>query len=276
MRETNRRHPASVVEFAQSLIAHRDLIFRLSAREFTQRFRGSVLGVAWAVLIPLLTALIYTFVFSTVLKARWPGVVDGPFDFAIIFLTGIVVHTIFAEAIARAPALIVGNANYVKKVIFPLEILPIVNVLTALTNASIGISIVVVGNLILNGRLHLTVIALPLIVAPYLVFVIALVFFFAAVGVYLRDLSQLVGLLITVTMFLTPIFFPIDSVPERFQTVIWLNPLTFVVEQVRGVVIFGKWPNFFGLTIYTMAAMVSLALAFWLFQRLRNGFADVL
>jgi lipopolysaccharide transport system permease protein len=276
MRETNRRHPASVVELARSLTAHRDLIFRLSAREFTQRFRGSVLGVAWAVLIPLLTALIYTFVFSTVFKARWPGVADGPFDFAIIFLTGIVVHTIFAEAVARAPALVVGNANYVKKVIFPLEILPIVSVLTALTNASIGIAIVVFGNLILNGKLHITIVTLPLIVAPYLVFVVALVLFFAAVGVYLRDLSQVVALLITITMFLTPIFFPIESVPERFQTVIWLNPLTFIVQQVRGVVIFGVWPNFFGLAIYTVASMASLALAFWLFQRLRSGFADVL
>jgi lipopolysaccharide transport system permease protein len=276
MRQTNLRHPASIVEFARSVTAHRDLIFRLSAREFTQRFRGSVLGIAWAVLIPLLTALIYTFVFSTVFKARWPGVADGPFDFAIIFLAGIVVHTIFAEAVARAPGLVVGNANYVKKVIFPLEILPIVSVLTALTNATIGIAIVVFGNLVLNGKLHVTIITLPLIVAPYLVFVVALVLFFAAVGVYLRDLSQVVTLLITITMFLTPIFFPIESVPERFQTVIWLNPLTFIVQQVRGVVIFGEWPNFFGLTIYALASMASLALAFWLFQRLRNGFADVL
>jgi lipopolysaccharide transport system permease protein len=276
MRETIRRHPASVVGLARSLTVHRDLIVRLSAREFTQRFRGSVLGIAWAVLIPLLTALIYTFVFSTVFKARWPGVADGPFDFAIIFLTGIVVHTIFAEAVARAPTLVVGNANYVKKVIFPLEILPIVSVLTALTNASIGIAIVVLGNLILNGKLHLTIVTLPFIIAPYLVFVVALVLFFAAVGVYLRDLSQVVALLITVTMFLTPIFFPIEAVPERFQTAIWLNPLTFVVQQVRGVVIFGEWPNFLGLTIYTVASMAALALAFWLFQRLRNGFADVL
>jgi lipopolysaccharide transport system permease protein len=276
MRETDRRHPASIAEFVRSLTAHRDLIVRLSAREFTQRFRGSVLGIAWAVLIPLLTALIYTFVFSTVFKARWSGVADRPFDFAIIFLTGIVVHTIFAEAVARAPALIVGNTNYVKKVIFPLEILPVVSVLTALTNASIGTAIVVFGNLILNGELHITVVSLPLIVAPYLVFVVALVLFFAAVGVYVRDLSQVVALLITVTMFLTPIFYPIESVPERFQTVIWLNPLTFVVQQVRDVVIFGKWPNFLGLTIYTVASMTSLAFAFWLFQRLRNGFADVL
>jgi lipopolysaccharide transport system permease protein len=276
MRENNRRHPGSVVEFARSLMAHHDLIFRLSAREFSQRFRGSILGLAWAVLIPLLTALIYTFVFSTVFKARWPGVADGPFDFAIIFLTGIVVHAIFAESVARAPTLVVGNANYVKKVIFPLEILPIVNVLTASINAGIGISIVLLGNLILNGKLHLAIIALPLIVAPYLVFVVALVLFFAAVGVYLRDLSQVVALLITVTMFLTPIFFPIEAVPERFRIAIWLNPLTFVVQQVRSAVIFGEWPNFVGLTIYAAASMVALAFSFWLFQRLRNGFADVL
>jgi homopolymeric O-antigen transport system permease protein len=270
-----RRHPASLGEFARSIVRHHDLILRLATREFTQRFRGSMLGVVWAVLIPLFTAAVYTFVFSTVFKARWPGAAEGPFDFALIFLTGLTVHTIFAESVARAP-MVVGNASYVKKVIFPLEILPVVAVLTALVNACIGIAIVLIGNLILNGKIFITILTLPLVIAPYLIFVIALTLFFAAAGVYLRDLSQVVGLLITVTMFLTPIFFPIEAVPEQYQRAIWLNPLTFVVQQARDVTIFGRWPDFVGLSIYTLAALASLACAFWVFQRLRNGFADVL
>jgi lipopolysaccharide transport system permease protein len=271
-----RRHPASLREFARSIACHHDLIFRLAVREFTQRFRGSMLGVVWAVLMPLFTAAVYTFVFSTVFKARWPGAPEGPFDFALIFLTGLTVHTIFAESVARAPMLVVGNASYVKKVVFPLEILPIVAVLTALVNTCIGIAIVLIGNLLLNGKIYLTILTLPLIIAPYLIFVVSLVLFFAAAGVYLRDLSQVVSLLITVTMFLTPIFFPIEAVPEAYRRVIWLNPLTFVVQQARDVTIFGRWPNFVGLSIYTLAAFTSLACAFWVFQRLRNGFADVL
>jgi lipopolysaccharide transport system permease protein len=271
-----RRHPASLGEFARSIALHHDLILRLATREFTQRFRGSMLGVVWAVLMPLFTAAVYTFVFSTVFKARWPGAAEGPFDFALIFLTGLTVHTIFAESVARAPMLVVGNASYVKKVVFPLEILPVVAVLTALVNACIGIAIVLIGNLLLNGKIYLTILTLPLVIAPYLIFVISLVLFFAAAGVYLRDLTQVVSLLITVTMFLTPIFFPIEAVPEAFRRVIWLNPLTFVVQQARDVTIFGRWPDFVGLSIYTAAAFASLACAFWVFQRLRNGFADVL
>lgn len=271
-----RRRPASLFEFFGSLIEHRDLVFRLSSREFTQRFRGSMLGVAWAVLVPLFTAAVYTFVFSTVFKARWLGTIDGPFDFAIIVLVGMLVHAIFAESVARAPTLVIGNANYVKKVIFPLEILPVVVVMTALVNASIGILIVLLGNLILNGKIYLTVVLLPFVIAPYLLFVVALVFFFAAAGVYLRDLSQVVSLLITLTLFLTPIFFPIEAVPESFRSAIWFNPLTFVVQQARDVTIFGNLPDFFGLSIYTLAAIATLSCAFWVFQRLRNGFGDVL
>jgi len=270
------RHPASLDEFVRSMIRHRELIFRLSGREFTQRFRGSMLGVAWAVLMPLFTAAVYTFVFSTVFKARWPGMPDGPFDFAVIYLTGMIVHTIFAESVARAPGLVIGNANYVKKVVFPLEILSAVTVLTALINASIGISIVILGNFFLNGKIYFTIIMLPLVIAPYLIFVVSLVFFFAAAGVYLRDLSQVVSLMITVTLFLTPIFFPIEAVPEPFRRLIWLNPLTFIVQQARDVTIFGHWPNFAGLLIYALLTLGGLACTFWMFQRLRNGFADVL
>ena len=271
-----RRRPASFGEFARSVIRHRELIYRLSAREFTQRFRGSILGVAWAILTPLLMAALSTFIFSVVFKARWPGAADGPFDFAIIFLAGIVVHTIFGEAVARAPTLVVGNPTYVTKVVFPLEILPVVSVLTALINGCIGIGIVLLGNLLLNGKIYLTIVALPLVIAPYLIFVVALTLFFSAAGVYLRDLSQVVSLLITVAMFLTPIFYPIEAIPEGFRTLILLNPLTFVVQQARDVAIFGLWPDFLGLSIYTLAAFASLACSFWVFQRLRNGFADVL
>lgn len=270
------RHPASLRQFVTALRRHHVLIFRLAARDFTQRFRGSMLGVAWALLMPLFTAAVFTFVFSKVFQARWPGAADGPFDFAIIYLTGMVVHTIFAESVARAPSLVVGNASYVKKVVFPLEILPVVSVLTALVNAAIGIVIVLIGNLLLSGKIYLTVLMLPLVMAPYLFFVVGLVLFFAAAGVYLRDLSQLVSLLVTVTLFLTPIFFPIEAVPIEFRTLILLNPLTFVVQQARDVTIFGRWPDFGGLAIYTAAALAFLACGFWVFQRLRNGFADVL
>lgn len=272
-----RRHTVHLGHFFASIIEHRDLIQRLAAREFGQRFRGSTLGLGWAVLTPLLTAAIFTFVFSSIFQARW-GVAgpSGPFDFAVIFLAGLAVHTIFAESLNRAPILVVGNAGYVTKVVFPLEILPVVSLVSALANAAIWLAVVMLGNLIFNGVIQLTSLLLPLVLLPYLIFIVALGLLVAACGVFIRDLSQVVGLLVTASMFLTPIFYPIQAVPPRFQTLMWLNPLTFVVEQVRAVLIFGRWPDFGGLALYSIAALAFLAVAFWVFQRLRPGFADVL
>ncbi|GLR87674.1 ABC transporter permease [Bradyrhizobium iriomotense] len=270
------QRPASLIALFRSLHGHGNLIRRLCSREFSQRFRGSMLGMAWAIIMPVFTAAIYTFVFSTVFKARWTETTGGPFDFAIIVLTGMVVHGVFAESIARAPSTVIGNANYVKKVVFPLEILPVVVVLSSLINACIGSAIVLTMNLVFKGMIFPTALLLPLVIGPYAIVVAALVFVLAAVGVYLRDLSQLVSVLITITLFLTPIFFPIEAVPEEFRSAMWLNPLTFIVQQVRDVVIFGRLPDFIGLSVYSLAGLSALAFSFWIFQRLRNGFADVL
>lgn len=272
-----RRQPIDLPSFLRSVATHRELILRLSTREVTQRFQGSVLGVAWMVLTPLLTAAVFTFVFSAVFQTRWSGTTPtGPFDFAILLLVGMAVHGIFAEAVGRAPILILSQASYVTKVVFPIEVLPVVAVLTSLVNAFVTIGIVIIGQLLLKGVLHWTVIFWPLVIAPYLIFVAALVMFFAACGVFLRDLSQIVTLLVTVTLFLTPIFYPLDAVPGAFRMVMRLNPLTSIVEQSRTVIVFGGLPDFGSLGLYTLCALASLAVAYWLFQRLRPGFADVL
>jgi lipopolysaccharide transport system permease protein len=269
--------PASLTWYIRSLLAHRDLIYRMVEREFTQRFRGSVLGAVWAILTPLLTALVYTFVFGTVFKARWGGSpADSQNSFTVILLTGVVVHSMFAEALGRAPVVVLSNAGYVKKVVFPLEILPVVAVCTALVNASFGLVIVLMLNLALTHAIHPTVLLLPVVLFPYLLFITGLVLFLGATGVYVRDLSQIVGLLITVSLFLTPIFYPITAVPASFQRVMWLNPLTFIVEQTRGVLLFGSLPDWRGAALYTAAATLLLAMCFWWFQRTRNGFADVM
>ncbi|MDB5415464.1 MAG: transporter [Rubritepida sp.] len=270
-----RYFPASLPALLRSYIAHRDLISRLVGREISLRFQGSMLGVGWAFLLPLLTAAVYTFIFSAVFQSRWGGS-DNHFDFAFMLLIGMAVHSIFAEAVGRAPQLVFGNPSYVTKVIFPLEVLPVVTVLAALTNALIMLSIVIIGQALLKGVLHWTIIFIPVIILPYLVFVTAGVMLFAAIGVFMRDLSQIVGLLVTVTFFLTPIFYPLQSVPPRFQFVMRLNPLTAMVEQTRTVTIFGGLPDFLSLFLYSLCALLSLAIAFWIFQRMRPGFADVL
>jgi lipopolysaccharide transport system permease protein len=235
-----------------------------------------MLGIGWTILTPLLTAAVFTFVFSGVFQMRWSGRSGSPYDFALMLLVGMMVHGLFAEAINRAPSLVVQNASYVTKVVFPLGILPLVVVLAALVNAGIATVIVLAGNLLINGVVHWTVLLFPLVIAPYLIFVTALVMVFAACGVFIRDLTQIVSLLVTVSLFMTPIFYPLDAVPPRFQVLMRLNPLTPVVEGSRNVLVLGTVPDFGNLAIYAACALASLAAAFWIFRRLRGAFADVL
>ena len=176
--------PTSLRSLFASLLAHRDLCWRLAVREVTQRFKGSMLGLVWAVLTPLLTAAVFTLVFTGIFPQRWPGRSGSPLDFALILLVGMAVHGVLAEALSRAPQIVVGNASYVTKVVFPLEVLPFVTTLAALVNLAITLLIVLLGNLAVNGSLHATALFLPLVLLPYLVFVAAAVTFIAACGVF--------------------------------------------------------------------------------------------
>lgn len=270
------RFETTPLSLLRSIASHTNLIGRLVVRDYQTRFRGSVLGLVWAIVTPLLTAGVYTFVFSAVFAARWGATVGGTFDFAVIFMLGLAIHTIFAEVVTRAPTLMLSNGSYVTKIVFPLELLPIITLISALVTAGISLAIVLVLQLVLNGRISPTLPFLPVVIAPYLIFVLALGLLLAAIGVYLRDISQLVGMLVTVTMFLSPIFYPVEAVPPRFRSWMWLNPLTFIIEQARGVALFGEWPDFAGLMAYTVCAAALLWMSYWLFQRLRVGFADVL
>ena len=270
------KHQVSLKHLFSSVAENRNLAFKLAKREFTQRFQGSFLGWSWVIFTPLLTAIVFTFVFSAVFQARWqPGVETGTFDFALILLTGVAIHSAFVEMLSRAPNLIIGNPSYVTKVIFPIEILPVVILINALLNMLLALVIVILGKLLLNGDLPVTIAFFPFVLIPYIFFLLALNLFFATIGVFFRDISQLVALVITLSMFLTPIFYPVSAVPPAFQTAMFLNPLTFVVEQAREVLLFGRAPDFWGLAIYLITSLVALAASYWLFQRLRSAFADV-
>ena len=259
-----------------SLMSHRELLRRLVGREFSMRFRGSALGFAWTIITPLILAVMYTFVFDSIFKMRWGGAGDiGTSNFAVYLLVGLAVHGVFVECLSRAPGLIISNPSYVTKVVFPLEVLPFVVLITALTNAMISLTIAALVNLALTGQLHPTALFIPILVLPYALFVVAATMIFAAIGVYLRDLSQVVSLVIPMSLFLSPVFYPIEAVPRAMQPLISMNPLTFVIEQARLALITGNAPNLMGIAIYTTASMCALTVAYWSFQRLRTGFADV-
>lgn len=269
--------PTSLPSLVRSLWRHRELISQMTRREVAGRYRGSVMGLAWSLFNPILMLVVYSFVFSVVFKARWgTGGDESQAGFAIVLFVGLIVHGLFAEMANRAPGLILSNVNYVKKVIFPLEILPVVGLGTAVFHALVSSGVLLATILLINGSLAWTFIFFPLVLLPLLLAMLGASWFLASLGVFVRDVGQTIGIFTTVLMFVSPVFYPISALPEKFQIWLMLNPLTFVIEQSRAVMIFGKQPNWAGLGIY---AGVSLAVAwagYWWFQKTRKGFADVL
>lgn len=259
-----------------SLWRNRELIKASAKREVLGRYRGSVMGILWSFFNPLFMLAVFTFVFSVIFQARWGGGSGSKTEFALVLFAGLIVFNLFSECINRAPGLILSNANYVKKVVYPLEILPFVSLLSALFHALISLGVWLIAYLLFFGIPHLTVFYLPLVLVPFCLFLMGLSWALASLGVFLRDVSQFIGTLITVLMFMTPIFYPITALPEEFRQWLYYNPLTPVVEQARDVLYWGKPPNFFMLGVYTLVSAVVAWLGFAWFQKTRKGFADVL
>jgi lipopolysaccharide transport system permease protein len=269
-------HSISLLKWVGTLIRNRNLIKQLVVREFAAKYRGSFLGMGWAILSPLLTALVFVFVFGTVFQSRWGGDSRPEASFTVILLAGIILHGLFSECLARAPSAIVSNPTYVKKVVFPIEILPVVIVLNSLVTATIGTIIVLVLHLFTHGTISFTVLLLPIVFLPFAVMVLGIVYFLCALGVYFRDLMQAIGLVTMASMFISPVLYPTSTVPLAYRSFLYLNPLTLPVEQTRDLALYGFSPNLTGLAVYSLVAILLLWLGFAWFQKTRNGFADVL
>lgn len=270
-------HSTSPLAILRSFTEHRQLILQLVSREVVGRYRGSIMGLAWSFFNPLLMLAIYTFVFSVVFKARWGNHGSGSqVEFALIMFSGLIMHTLLSECAMRAPGLVLTNTNYVKKVVFPLEVLCWVSLGSALFHTVISLAVLLLAILLVNHALPWTVVYLPLILLPFAIGIMGFSWMLAALGVYVRDIGQVMGMIMTILMFLTPIFYPVSALPESFQIWVYLNPLTWIVEQARNILIFGTPPSLVG-SLQSAAIACGLAwFGFWLFQRLRKGFADVL
>lgn len=256
---------------------HRTLILRLARRELAARYRGSALGLAWMAINPLLMLAVYTFVFTVVFQARWgTGTGAGSSaEFALLLFSGLILFTVFADCVNRAPGLMLENVSYIKKVVFPLEILPVVALVAALTNAAVGFSILALAYGPVFGAPPWTVVLLPLALLPLCLMALGLTWFLASVGVFLRDVRQVVGVLVTVTMFLSPIFFPLDAIPAAFRPFIHLNPLTPVLEQSKDLLFWGRLPDPAGWGLTLAAGWACAWLGYVWFVKTRRGFADV-
>ena len=269
--------PTSLVALIESLWRNRHLIVQMTRREVVGRYKGSALGLAWSFLTPILMLAVYTFVFSVVFKARWGTDGDeSKTQFALVLFVGMIVHGLFAEVLNRAPGLILSNVNYVKKVVFPLDVLPVIAMGAALFHASISLAVLLIAFALFNGYLHWTIIFVPVVLLPLVILTLGVAWIFASLGVFLRDVGQTVGIITTMMLFLAPIFYPVTALPEEVRPLIMANPLTFIIEEARGVVILGRMPEWTGLGIYTLAATAVAWAGFAWFQKTRKGFADVL
>lgn len=271
-------HSISPLALARSLWRNRYLIMQMTRREVVGRYKGSVMGLAWSFFNPVFMLVVYTFVFSEVFKIRWGEVDSGDSktQFAIILFVGMIVLGFFSEVMGRASTLIVGNANYVKKVVFPLEVLPIIAVGAALVHSLISVIVLLGAYVFFNGSLHWTAMLLPFVLLPLLILTAGVGWILASLGVYLRDISQTIGVITTVLTFLSPVFYPVTAVPEKFRGFIMANPLTFIIEQTREVLIWGHVPDWIGLGIYAATTTVFAWIGYVWFQKTRKGFADVL
>ena len=269
--------PTSLRAMVSSLWCHRILISRLSKREVVGRYRGSVIGLLWSLLNPLFMLVVYTFVFSVVFKARWGvGEDETKIQFAVVLFAGLIVHGFFAEVLNRAPGLVLSNVSYVKKVLFPLEILPGIAMGAALFHTAISLIVLLATYALFNGYLQWTAVLVPLVLLPLVILTLGLAWALASLGVFLRDVGQTISIITMVLLFLSPVFYPLTALPNEFQLLIMANPLTFIIEQTREVLIWGRLPNWMGLGIYTMIATGVAWSGFAWFQKTRKGFADVL
>lgn len=270
------KFPTSPPAIFSCLVRNRELALAFTKREIIGRYRGSVLGILWSLLPPLFMLGVYTFVFSVVFKARWGGLEGSKTEFALVLFAGMIVFNIFSECINRSPLIILSNVNLVKKVIFPLEILPWVNLGAALFQAAVSTGIWLIFYIVTTGIPPLTALLLPVALLPLILFTIGISWFLASVGVFLRDVGHLTNLLMTVLMFMTPIFYPISAIPEKYRIYLQLNPLAPVIEQVRNILYWGNGLNLLSFLTSLAIGLVTAWGGFIWFQKTRKSFADVL
>lgn len=262
---------------AKTLVNYQELILRMTKREVVGRYKGSIMGLAWSFFNPIVMLSVYSFVFSVVFKARWNlGGEESKINFAVVLFVGMIVHGLFAEVLNRAPTLILGNVNYVKKVVFPLEILPVISMGAALFHSIISLLVLLVALFIVDGYWHWTVIFIPLVLLPLVTLTLGLAWILASLGVFIRDIGQTIGIITMIMLFMSPVFYPLSAMPDKYHPLIMANPLTFIIEQAREVLIYGQLPNWIGLLIYMIIASSVAWAGFAFFQKTKKSFADVL
>ncbi len=276
---SNSSNAISPTALLRAMHTHAPLLRRMVRRDVSMRYSGSAFGLLWSFITPLLMLAVYTFVFGIIFKARFgtsPTEDENTATFAITLFCGLIIHQLMGDIITRAPSIILQHTNYVKKVVFPLEILPVMVCGSALFHFCMNLTVLIAAILIIEHTLPLTALYVPLILLPFMLMLTGASWVLASLGVYLRDIGQIMGLISTLLLFLSPIFYPASSLPEEFRHLLYLNPLTYVIEMMRGALLHGHAPDWH---IFALATSVSAIFAWagyaW-FQKTRKGFADIL
>ena len=261
------------------LFQNKDLILQLIKREVLERYRGSSLGLLWSFAYPVFMLLVYMFVFGIVFKLKW-GVAPGSgqestVPFGIIMFSGLVLHAFLGECLVRSCTLITNNQQYVKKVVFPLPILSLVSIGAAVFHLLAGLVILLVFMLLFGVIPSWTIVYAPFVILPFVMLILGISWLLSALCVFIRDIKQIIGVLVTVLLFLAPIFYPLSQVPEAYQHWMYLNPLTIIIEEFRAVVLFAQQPDWLLLGMYYLVAGIVLVLGFSFFKRTKGAFADV-
>ena len=272
----SRYFSATPVAMLGGLFRNRELLWELVKRDFIGRYKGSMLGVVWSLFNPLLMLAIYTVVFSVAFKARWGTGEESKVAFAIVLFSGMIIHSFFAECLNRSPILIISHPHYVKKVVFPIEILSWMSMFSALLHFLVSF-IVLLGFCLLAGvTVHIGALLTPIILLPLILMVLGFSWAFASLGVYLRDLAQVIGMVTTIALFLAPIFYPIEALPDAYRTLLMWNPVSLPVIQLRDLMLWGKPIQWDKWAISLVIGISICQIGYWWFQKSRRGFADVL
>ena len=261
------------------LLNNKSLILQLMKREVVERYRGSSLGLMWSFAYPVFMLLVYLFVFGIVFKLKW-GVAPGAgqensIPFGIIMFSGLVLHAFLGECLVRSCALITNNQQYVKKVVFPLPILSVVSVGAALFHLLAGLVILLLFMLVFGVLPSWTILYTPIVLLPFIILMLGVSWLLSSLCVFIRDIAQIMGVLVTVLLFLAPIFYPLSQVPEVYRPWMYLNPLTIIIEQFRAVVLFSEQPDWLLLGGYYLVAICALVVGYSFFKRTKGAFADV-
>jgi lipopolysaccharide transport system permease protein len=258
-----------------SIYKNIDLLKSIVIRDIETRYRGTILGFLWAILYPLMMLSVYAFVFGSVFNTRWGGEREMK-DFVIMLYCGLIVHAVFSETLMRSPTSILSNPSYVKKIVFPLELLPISQLASSIFNLIISLILLCVIIVFKNYEVPATALLAPIVLVPLMILTAGLALTLAALGVFFRDIGQIIGVVLSVLQFLSPVFYPASAAPKFAQQLFIFNPLTLPIEQLRTVMVMGIQPNWVSWLGYLIVAIIVALFGLWLFQKSRSAFADVI